>query len=394
MAEERSQAFPSDDRRARALRLIVALGGEQCAIPILLDNAWLLSPPTRPKLDEPPDAAKARAERMRAHNVRALLLIYRDQIKRGEIDERVRSFFAEQAELRIWPTADPLAAMIEFLGCAPRRGAPPRTAARNFFLAADIQELIDEGMGVDAACGAVFERLDTTDLELDTGTLRNIYFRETKSKVNKKAVAAEVLCRAIGRLEELRRKAAVDGLPPYRPPYPPIGPSFPVQHAVFCSAARARARVSRKSQPAGQPPPAISAPHARLPDYPRTWCRSRARTRVSRRSGPDSPPQSPRRTLVCPIIPVHGAGLARVRVCLEGVGGTEQTQSPRRTLVCLIIPVHDAGLARARVRRRRGRRGKIEKQPIRVCLRHSPVVAEAGCSIGVRGRTPPACSRA
>ena len=32
------------------------------------------------------------------------------------------------------------------------------------------------------------------------------------------------------------------------------------------------------------------------------------------------PAQSPRRTLVCPIIPVYDAGLARVRVCLEGVG--------------------------------------------------------------------------
>jgi hypothetical protein len=72
--------------------------------------------------------------------------------------------------------------------------------------------LIDDGKTVDEACGTVFEHLDTTDRELDPGTLRNIYFRETKSRVNKKAVAAEVLGRAIGRLEELRRKAAVDGL--------------------------------------------------------------------------------------------------------------------------------------------------------------------------------------
>jgi hypothetical protein len=99
---------------------------------------------------------------------------------------------------------------------------------------------------------------------------------------------------------------------------------------------------------------AISSPHARRPDYSRTSCRSRARARVSRRSGPDtrnlraarssarlSPymmpvsrayacvsegvaaaPQSPRRTLDRLIIPVHRAGLARVRVCLEGVGRT------------------------------------------------------------------------
>ena len=34
-------------------------------------------------------------------------------------------------------------------------------------------------------------------------------------------------------------------------------------------------------------------------------------------------PQSPRRTLDDLIIPVRGAGLARVRVCLEGVGRGE-----------------------------------------------------------------------
>ena len=48
---------------------------------------------------------------------------------------------------------------------------------------------------------------------------------------------------------------------------------------------------------------------------------ARVRVCLANPSQPASrPPQSPRRTLVCPIIPVHGAGLARVRVCLEGVG--------------------------------------------------------------------------
>jgi hypothetical protein len=196
---------------SRARRLIASIGGERRAVPILLDNAWLLSQPTCPELDEPVAVQRARSERMQRIAVRALRLIYRDQLDRGGVDEGIRRFFAEQMELRVWCTADPIAAMRGFLD-PPKRGAPRRTAARDFYLAADIQELIDEGMKVDEACGAVFERLDTTDLELDTGTLRNIYFRETKSKVNKKAVAAEVLCRAIGRLEELRRKAAVDEL--------------------------------------------------------------------------------------------------------------------------------------------------------------------------------------
>ena len=206
---------PRPDRWTRARSLIEMHRSEQHAIPILLDDAWLLSPPTCPELDEPVAAAKARAERMRAHNVRALLHIYRDQIDRGEIDERVPAFFAEQAELRIWSAADPMAAMREFLGLGPpKRGAPVRTTARNFFLAADIQGLIDEGRTVDDACGAVFESLDTTGQELDPGTLRNIYFRETRGKLNKRAIEAEVLGRAIGELQELefRRKATADGL--------------------------------------------------------------------------------------------------------------------------------------------------------------------------------------
>jgi hypothetical protein len=213
MAKEGRSRPLAEDCWDRARRLIASFGNEQRAIPTLLDIAWLRVQPTCPELDEPVVAAKARAERARAHNVRALLLIYRDQIDRGEIDERVRAFFAEQAELRIWSAADPIAAMGEFLGLGPRkRGAPSRTAARNFFLAANIQELIDEGSTVDDACGAVFDRLHTTDQELDLRTLRNIYFRETRGKLNKKAIEAEVFIRAIGELEELDRMATTDGL--------------------------------------------------------------------------------------------------------------------------------------------------------------------------------------
>ena len=196
---------------SRARQLIASIGGERRAIPILLSNAWLLSQPTCPELDECVEAQRARSERMQRIAITALRLIYRDQLDRGDVDEGIRCFFAEQMELRVWCTADPIAAMRRFLD--PRkRGAPRRTEARDFYLAADIQELIDEGMKVDDACGAVFERLDTTDLELDTRTLRNIYFQETEGRLNKKAVKAEVLTRALGELEKLRRKARADGL--------------------------------------------------------------------------------------------------------------------------------------------------------------------------------------
>ena len=191
---------PRPDRWARARSLIEMYRSEQHSIPILLENAWLLSPPTCPELDEPVAAAKARAERMRAHNVRALLLIYRDQIKRGQIDERIRSFFAEQAELRVWCSDDPAMAMREFLG-TPERGAPRRNAMRDFDLAAEIQKLRDCGMSVSKACSILCERLQATGGEPDEQYLKKLYFRETKHPVGKRAVAAWAHRPALGNTE-------------------------------------------------------------------------------------------------------------------------------------------------------------------------------------------------
>jgi hypothetical protein len=188
------------------------LGGEQRAIPTLLRNAWLLQTPTCPELDEPVADAKARAKRARDHNIRALFLVYRDQKERGEVNPDVLRFFSEQEELRTSSAADPVADSREFLGLSPpKRGAPPRTAARNFFLAADIHELVElHDKTVNAACGMVFERLDTTDKVLGPETLRNIYFHETRGKLNKKAIEAEVFTRAIREWRELHHLAQTD----------------------------------------------------------------------------------------------------------------------------------------------------------------------------------------
>ena len=61
---------------SRARRLIASIGGERRAVPILLDNAWLLSQPTCPELDEPVEAQRARSERMQRIAITALRLIY------------------------------------------------------------------------------------------------------------------------------------------------------------------------------------------------------------------------------------------------------------------------------------------------------------------------------
>ena len=100
-----------------------------------------------------------------------------------------------------------------------------------------------------------------------------------------------------------------------------VRPIIPVHDAGL-----ARVRVCLEGVGRG---PAISSPHARRPDYSRTWCRPRARLRVCLEGVGRGNAQSPRRTLVCPIIPVYDAGLARVRVCLEGVGRGSFSSIPR-----------------------------------------------------------------
>jgi hypothetical protein len=121
--------------------------------------------------------------------VRALLLIYRGQIERVRFDERIRSFFAEQAELRIWSSEEPVAAMPEFLG-KQKRAAPRRSAMRHFELAAETQELCDGGKSVEAACETLCERLQAVGEEPDEQYLRKLYFRESKRRVGKRAVRA------------------------------------------------------------------------------------------------------------------------------------------------------------------------------------------------------------
>jgi hypothetical protein len=166
-------------------------------IPVYLQVARLAVLPSCPELDEPIKDAAGRAERARAGAVKKLLEIYRDQIRDGSVDDRLRAFFAEAAELRIWSEPDPIVGMQAFLG-KPKRGAPKRTAARHFSLAADIQERVDAGKKVDEACLDIFERLDGTDQTLDTRTLRNIYFRETRHRIGKAAIRAEITLRENG----------------------------------------------------------------------------------------------------------------------------------------------------------------------------------------------------
>lgn len=177
-------------------------------LPVARGELW----PSSPDVDEPIKDAAERAERWKAGAVRKLRTIYRDQIETGSVDPRLQTFFAEAAEQWIWAADDPVEAMRDFLG-KRKVGAPRRNAHLHFLRAAEIQELRDADYTVGRACNEVFERYDKTDEDRDPQTLRNIYFKETKHKIDKDAVRAEVDCRADRRaaLEAERRAVVAQG---------------------------------------------------------------------------------------------------------------------------------------------------------------------------------------
>jgi hypothetical protein len=175
----------------------------------LLPIAEGMVAPTRPDIDEPRAEADRRKERARVVTTRMLWAIYRDQIRDGDVNERLRRFFTEQAERWIWCEPDPIEGLRQFLGLpkrgkTPKRGAPRRNAMRDSELAADIHELRESGKTVREACTILCEQLQDAGEELDEQYLRKIYFRETKHPVDKAAVAAEVEGRKIARAEAER----------------------------------------------------------------------------------------------------------------------------------------------------------------------------------------------
>ena len=134
---------------------------------------------------------------------RVLLAIYRKQIDEHRVDDRLRRFFAEQAEQLIWCNPDPVAALKAFLG-PQKRGAPKRNAMRDFDLAADIEEMHGQGMDYNDAYLELFGRLHGTPGELDDRTIKNIHLRETRHPLDKAAVQAWVETRKLDGGESLQ----------------------------------------------------------------------------------------------------------------------------------------------------------------------------------------------
>jgi hypothetical protein len=113
-----------------------------------------------------------------------------------DFDLALRDFFHRLGHV-IFASPDPLAIMTALWTDKSKRGAPRRNTTRDFNLAIDIQELVNTGRTVDAACGDVFERLDLTSEELDVGTLRNIYFAQTRGESNKRRIKGMAALRAL-----------------------------------------------------------------------------------------------------------------------------------------------------------------------------------------------------
>jgi hypothetical protein len=130
------------------------------------------------------DEVGAQFESERIEAAQALATIYRDQLKEGAVDPRLRAFFCRVSQ-DIWMAADPVNAITQFLRGKSRRGAKPKTADRDFFIAVDVEENVNAGRSVDEACTAVSE-----EVNLSFDRVRKIYFDQRRS--DPRAIRAEL----------------------------------------------------------------------------------------------------------------------------------------------------------------------------------------------------------
>jgi hypothetical protein len=121
------------------------------------------------------DEVGALFEGERIAAVQALVVIYREQVKEGPIDPRLRVFF-DMVSQSIWMAADPIEAITEFLQGKPKRGAKPKTAERDFFIAVDVEQSVIAGKTVDDACALVSQ-----EVNLSFDRVRMIYFDQQRT---------------------------------------------------------------------------------------------------------------------------------------------------------------------------------------------------------------------
>src|SRR2546429_472330 len=118
MADEAGPWLSSWDKKYRIRQRIT------CLLPVAEGKVAL-------NTDEPRARADQRLERIQVNTTRMLLDIYRDQIRTGDVDVRLRRFFTGQLEQRVWCEPDPVEGLRRFLGSPKRgtrleRGAPRR----------------------------------------------------------------------------------------------------------------------------------------------------------------------------------------------------------------------------------------------------------------------------
>jgi hypothetical protein len=166
-----------------------------------------------PTLDDFPEEEWAAVEARRIEATNALLRFARAEAAKGHAKwaearaqaERARGNdlravweFLMAAGLRILTASDPVAELRQVLGVSRQRGRPPADNAwRDFIITIDVQERVDGGSRVEAACAAI-----GADANLSPKAVEKIYYTHRSEPDVHDKPAREQLLKYVQSLEQ------------------------------------------------------------------------------------------------------------------------------------------------------------------------------------------------
>jgi hypothetical protein len=167
--------FPEEERAAVETRRIEALDALLRFARSEAGEARAKMAEARAKMAE----ARANVETVRGHDFRdAVLTLVRepylltDLAARGRGPQQYVWEFLTEAGLRILTASDPVAELHQFLGVSRQRGRPRADNTwRDFVITIDVQERVDDGSSVEAACAEIGD-----DANLSPEAVEKIYY--------------------------------------------------------------------------------------------------------------------------------------------------------------------------------------------------------------------------